>query len=229
MFGDFLRASSRWLGKAQPCARARKKNPYLYRALGIEKAAEIVEQIMAAHVSSSDETIFGNCFFEPLSRLAAEGKVADGEGVDFVVESRKRILAVAVKSGPNWGNADQHKRQSTNFDALRRRLQKIQKQFDPLCGQCYGRQWSEPTENARYRRRSGQAFWVEITGDADFYLKLVRLMRDVPERNREKYRLLWSQGVNRFSQQFMEKFCSHSGAIDWEKLVAFSSGEKRPE
>lgn len=204
----------------------RKKNPYLYRALGVEKASEIVEQIMAAYVSSSDETIFGNAFFEPLARLAANGKVADGEGVDFVVETDTRILAVAVKSGPNWGNADQHKRQSTNFDALRKRLYKMQKQFDPLCGQSYGQQCSEPTDQARYRRRSGQAFWQEITGDADFYLKLIRLMKDAPAKNRAGYRLLWDAAVNKFTAEFVRDFCEPTGAIDWEKLTRFTSSVK---
>ena len=204
----------------------RKKNTYLYRALGVEKASEIVEQVMAAFLTSSDETIFGNVFFEPIARLAAGGKVADAEGVDFVVETKTKILAVAVKSGPNWGNADQHKRQSTNFDALRRRLYKMQKQFDPLCGQSYGQQGSEPTENARYRRRSGQAFWQEITGDADFYLKLIRLMRDVPSKNRPKYRPLWDAAVNKFTAEFVEEFCLPNGLIDWEKLTAFTSSLK---
>lgn len=203
-----------------------KKNPYLYRALGVEKASEIVEQIMVAYLTSSDETIFGNCFFEPIARIAAGGKVADGEGVDFVVESKERILAVAVKSGPNWGNADQHKRQSTNFDAVRKRLFKMAKQFDPLCGQAYGKQSSEPTDNARYRRRSGQAFWEEITGDPDFYLKMVRLMKDVPAKNRPKYRPLWDQAVNRFTAEFIRDFCDAKGKIDWEKLVSFSSAKK---
>jgi hypothetical protein len=203
-----------------------KKNPYLYRALGVERASEIVEQIMMAYLTSSDETILGNCFFEPIARIAAGGKVADGEGVDFVVESKERILAVAVKSGPNWGNADQHKRQSTNFDAVRKRLYKMAKQFDPLCGQAYGTQSSEPTDNARYRRRSGQAFWHEITGDPDFYLKLVRLMKDVPAKNRPKYRPLWDQAVNRFTAEFIRDFCDAAGKIDWEKLVAFTSATK---
>jgi hypothetical protein len=206
-----------------------KKNPYLYRALGIEKASEIVEQNLAAFVISSDETIFGNCFFEPLARFASGGKVSDAEGVDFTVESADRYLAVAVKSGPNWGNRDQHKRQSTNFDALRNRLYKIQKQFDPLVGQAYGRQGSEPTENSRFRRRSGQAFWEEITGDADFYLKLIRLMKDVPAKNRPKYRALWDQAVNRFTAEFIKDFCGPKGAIDWEKLVNFTSSTKAPK
>jgi hypothetical protein len=205
-----------------------KKNPYLYRALGIEKASEIVEQNLAAFVISSNETIFGNCFFEPLAKLASGGKVSDAEGVDFTVEFADRYLAVAVKSGPNWGNRDQHKRQSTNFDSLRNRLYKIQKQFDPLVGQAYGRQSSEPTENSRFRRRSGQAFWEEITGDPDFYLKLIRLMKDVPANNRPKYRALWDQAVNRFTAEFIKDFCDPKGAIHWEKLVEFASSTQRP-
>jgi hypothetical protein len=206
-----------------------KKNPYLYRALGLEKASEIVEQNLSAFIISSDETIFGNCFFEPLARLASGGKVSDAEGVDFTVESADKYLAVAVKSGPNWGNRDQHKRQSTNFDALRNRLYKIQKQFDPLVGQAYGRQASEPTENSRFYRKSGQAFWLAITGDSDFYLKLIRLMKDVPAENRPKYRAMWDQAVNRFTREFIKDFCDANGAIQWEKLVSFSSSVEKPK
>lgn len=214
------------LGKLRLSKVLSKKNPYLYRALGVEKASEIVEQNLAAFIISSDETIFGNCFFEPLAKLASGGKVSDAEGVDFTVEFRDRYLAVAVKSGPNWGNRDQHKRQSTNFDALRNRLYKIQKQFDPMVGQAYGHQSSEPTENSRFRRRSGQAFWEEITGDPDFYLKLIELMKDVPAKNRPKYRALWDQAVNRFTAEFIRDFCDPKGAIDWVKLVAFTSATK---
>lgn len=205
----------------------KKKNPYLYRALGTEKASEIVEQIMAAHISSSDETIIGNVFFEPIAKMAAGGHVSPSEGVDFALETKDEYLAVAVKSGPNWGNADQHKRQSTNFDTLKKRLYKLHKRFDPLVGQCYGQQRSESTENSRFRRSSGQTFWEEITGDPDFYLKLVRLMKDVPIRNRPRFKTKWDQAVNRFTREFMADFCSVDGSIDWEKLVAFTCSSKR--
>jgi hypothetical protein len=205
----------------------KKKNPYLYRALGIEKASEIVEQIMTAFITSSDETIFGNVFFEPIAKLAANGQVSPTEGVDFTAEKSDRYLAVAVKSGPSWGNADQHKRQSTNFDALRKRLYKLNKQFDPLVGQAYGQQSSEPTDNSRFRRRSGQVFWEEITGDPDFYLKLIRLMKNIPEANRPKFRAEWDQAVNRFTRDFMADFCRQDGSIAWEKLVVFNSSRKQ--
>ena len=47
----------------------KKKNPYLYRAKGIQDAARIVDSILSAYISSSEETIFGNAFFEPLAAL----------------------------------------------------------------------------------------------------------------------------------------------------------------
>ena len=37
----------------------KRKNPYLYRAKAMQNAAEIVESVLTASVSSSEETIFG--------------------------------------------------------------------------------------------------------------------------------------------------------------------------
>ncbi len=48
-------------------------------------------------------------------------------------------------------------------------------------------------------------------------------MKDVPERNRPKFRAEWDQAVNRFTREFMEDFCRKDGSIDWEKLVGFNS------
>lgn len=41
----------------------KRKNPYLYRAKGINNAVQVVDSILSAYVSSSEETIFGNTFF----------------------------------------------------------------------------------------------------------------------------------------------------------------------
>ena len=49
----------------------KRKNPYLYRAKGISSASQIVEDILSAFISSSEETLFGNCFFEPISLVVA--------------------------------------------------------------------------------------------------------------------------------------------------------------
>ncbi len=226
---DFYERRLRRLGELCLKDFLRRKNPYLFRAQGIQKASEIVEQLLAAHTSASDETIFGNVFFEPIARIASGGKTSDAEGVDFVIESAGRITAVALKSGPNIYNASQKKRQSQEFLAVRSRLYKLQKQFDPILGHAYGRLKTEPTKDRIYRDRSGQAFWTEITGDSDFYLKLVRLMKDVPAQHRKEYTPAWDAAINRFTAEFIKDFCFPDGSIDWEKLVRFVSEDKSPK
>ena len=66
----------------------KRKNPYLYRAKAMQNASEIVENVLSATVSSSEETIFGNCFFEPLAIAASGGNKALAEGVDIMVEDK---------------------------------------------------------------------------------------------------------------------------------------------
>ena len=204
----------------------RRKNPYLFRALGIQKASEIVERVLADYISASDETIFGDAFFEPVARIASGGKASDAEGVDFVTESDDRISTIALKSGPYPYNASQKKRQSQEFLAVRSRLYKLHKQFDPILGHAYGRLKSEPTKDRIYRDRSGQTFWTDITGDPDFYLKLVRLMKDAPTKHRKEYTPAWDAAINRFTAEFIKGFCFPDGSIDWEKLVRFVSEDK---
>lgn len=207
----------------------RRKNPYLFRARGIEKASELIEQLLVAHLQASDETIFGDAFFEPVAKIASGGVVSPAPGLDFAVETNTRYLAVAMKSGPNIYNASQRRRQSDEFNQLRGRLQKLNKQFDPLLGHAYGRKRTEPSKNQTFRDRSGQAFWTEITGDADFYLKLIRLMGDEPSKRREEFALAWDALVNRLTFEFIADFCLADGHIDWEKLTEFVSAEEPPK
>jgi hypothetical protein len=220
---DFYRRRLQKLEQLRLKTFLRRKNPYLFRALATEKASEIVEQVLIAYIGASDETIFGDAFFEPIARIASGGKVSDAEGVDFTVESSNRVLAVALKSGPNIYNASQKKRQSQEFMAVRNRLYKLHKQFDPLLGHAYGRLKTEPTKDRVYRDRSGQAFWAEITGDDDFYLKLIRLMKDEPLKHKEEYAPAWDAAINKFTAEFVKDFCFSDGRIDWEKLVHFVS------
>jgi hypothetical protein len=205
-----------------------RKNPYLFKALATEKASDIVEQILRAYIDASDETIFGDAFFEPVARMVSGGKASDAEGADIVIEGQKRVVAIALKSGPNIYNSSQKKRQSEEFAAVRNRLYKLQKQFDPILGHAYGRVKTEPTGNRIYRDRSGQAFWTEITGDPDFYLKIIRLMKDTPIKHKEKYTSTWNALVNRFTVEFARDFCFTNGHINWEKLVRFVSEDITP-
>ncbi|MDQ3665742.1 MAG: cytoplasmic protein [Acidobacteriota bacterium] len=204
----------------------RKKNPYLFRAVGIQKASEIVERLLRDYMSSSDEGIFGDAFFEPISKLCSKGHVAPSAGIDVAIESQTTYKAIAVKSGPNIFNASQAKRMNDEFCELRSRMFKLHKQFDALLGHGYGRKSGDPTSKRIYRIRSGQAFWQELTGDSDLYLKLIRLMKDYPTKHRIQFEEEWAKAVNRFELRFLEEFATADGGIDWEKLTEFNSGVK---
>ncbi len=207
----------------------RRKNPYIFRARATEKASELVESLLVAHLYASDETIFGDAFFEPIAKIASGGVVSPAPGLDFAIETDTRYLAVAMKSGPNVFNASQKRRQSDEFNELRARLQKLNKAFDPLLGHAYGRYKTEPAKSRTYRDRSGQAFWTEATGDPDFYLKLIRLMKDEPLHRCDEFTTAWDALVNRLTLEFISDFCFEDGRIDWDKLVRFVSAEEPPK
>lgn len=207
----------------------RRKNPYLYKALGTESATEIVERILAAYISSSDETIFGDVFFEPIAKAVSGGAVSPSEGVDVAIETDSKYLAISIKSGPNIFNSSQKQKQHTQFLSLRSRLLKLKKQFDPVLAYCYGRRHSDPTSKKLYREIAGQEFWEEITGDSEFYKKLITLIeKEVVAQKQQEYKAAWEQAVNKHVREFTSDFCRKNGSIDWEKLVEFNSGKNPP-
>lgn len=206
------------------------KNPYLFRALGVQNAAEMVEETLRAFISSSDETIFGEVFFEPLARFAASGGVATEIGMDIVIETEDTYTVIEMKSGSSWSNARQSRRIRQDFEEAEARfLEKgIQKQFRAILGQSTGTACREAGVGQRFDVLSGQAFWQFITGDPNFYLKLMSLMKDYPLRQRPDYQEAWAAAVNRLTREFLDKYSAPDGSIDWEKLTQVNSGIKSP-
>lgn len=204
----------------------KRKNPYLYRAIGVEKASEIVEGILLAYTSSSDEGIFGDAFFEPLAKYVSGGYVSPSEGVDVALETPEKYIAVAVKSGPAVFNAQSKRRQIEDFKVLENRLRKLQKHFDPIVGYSYGNKKQSERGKHSFRELAGQAFWEEITGDENFYLKIIQLMKGKPQEHSIEYKKAWAAAENRFIREFIDTFCDVNGNILWEKIVEFNSGKR---
>jgi hypothetical protein len=208
-----------------------RKNPYLFRAIGTENASQIVEYLLYAILSSSDETIFGNTFFEPVAKEVAKivfnGVVAPASGIDFTIETNVKYSAYGMKSGENWGNSSQKSQLKTDFGKSQKILYKIQKQFDPVVGHGYGTKNTSFNPKTGWRDVSGQAFWKEISGDANFYLKIIQLMKDFPQKHRTEFQKSWDALVNKFTSEFISDFCNSDGSIDWDKLTKFVSEEDK--
>lgn len=204
----------------------KRKNPYLFRAKAVNGAAQIVDAILAAFISSSEETVFGNEFFEPIAIAAVQGQKALAEGVDIMVERDDTIYAIAVKSGTSVFNADSRKKQEQNFMAASKLAQQARKRFVPIVGYGYGKK--KPSSKGRpkfYEELAGKDFWAELTGDDEFYIKLIRLMDKLPEKYIEDFDASYQKAANRLVREFTIEFCFEDGSIDWEKLVKFNSGD----
>jgi Type II restriction endonuclease EcoO109I len=218
--------------------RLLNKNPYLYRALGIADSSEFIMQLMIAFVSSSDETIFGNDFLEPLAIFAAKNSnqhddlersvtVGAGAGQDIAIETATSYLAISVKSGKNIFNAQSTKGQQSEFTALTSRLKKINKELRPIIGYGYGRKRQVKASNVE--KMAGQAFWQLLTGESDFYLRLSNAMTSFSGEHGAVYKTIFEKRHQQFLREFMLNYVDVNGTIVWQDVVAFNSAIVKPK
>lgn len=178
----------------------KRKNPYLYRAKAMQSATEIVDSVLTAFVSSSEETIFGNCFFEPIAIAASGGNKALAEGIDIMIQNNETntISAIAVKSGPSVFNADSKKRQEQNFTAASKLAQQAKARYEAYIGYCYGKKKESGRGKPKmYQELAGKRFWAELTGDEDFYIKIIEYMGTMPEKYVADYKESYNRAANR--------------------------------
>ena len=201
------------------------KNPYLYRAKAIRSAQEIVDSVMQAFISSSEETIFGNCFFEPLAIVASGGEKSIAEGIDLEVRDTENntLYAIAVKSSTVIYNADSKKKQIENFQKGKKLATQGRLIYEPVVGFSYGQKRAQKSDKNIHTELAGEDFWTAITGDPLFYKKIIGFMRDLPEQYLERFSESYSKAQNRLVREFTIMFCDADGGIDWEKLVEYNS------
>ena len=202
----------------------KRKNPYLYRAKGINSASDIVKGILSAYISSSEETIFGNTFFEPIAIVVSGGQKAVTEGVDITVDKDNAIYSIAVKSGTSVFNADSRKRQEQNFQSAHKRAQQAKKAFIPVVGYGYGKKKVKAGKEKFYKELAGKDFWHWLTGDPDFYTKIITFMGTHPDKYAKQFEESYEKAENRLVREFTLKYCAADGSINWDTLIKFNSG-----
>ena len=206
----------------------KRKNPYLYRAKAMQNAAEIVESVLTAFVSSSEETIFGNWFFEPIAIAASNGNKALAEGIDIMIQNKEEnvMYAIAVKSGTSVFNADSKKRQEQNFMSAAKLAQQAKARYEAYVGYSYGKKKESGRAKPKiYQELAGKKFGATLTGDEEFYKKIITYMGTLPEQYVAQYQESYNKAANRLVREFSNIFCKDNGSIDWEKLVEFNSGD----
>jgi len=208
--------------------RLLKKNPYLFKAKHITTAGALMESLLEAFLSSSEEKHFGD-FLEGLAVFIAEqtcgGHKSAAQGVDLEFVNRSTHHIISIKSGPNWGNSSQHKKLAQDLGAAVIRVKQARTGLNvqPVLGICYGKTRTNYMK-AGYLKIVGQNFWYLISENQELYTDIIEPIGYRAREHNEAFYTERAQVVNRFTKQFIDKFCDPSGAIDWVRLVEFNSG-----
>ncbi|RPI07045.1 MAG: cytosolic protein [Ignavibacteriae bacterium] len=206
-----------------------KKNPYLFKAKNLLTAERLVESVLQAYLSSSEEELFGE-FLEELAIFIASktlgGRKAHGSGIDLEFKRSKVIYLVSIKSGVNWGNSSQYKALRDNFKKAVQILKQSKsiKTVQPVLASCYGKR--KTIDNGEYLKICGQEFWYFISGNRELYTDIIEPIGHHAKEHNQHYEEERAVLINKFTAEFSSEFCV-DGRIDWKKLVQFNSGNSK--
>lgn len=207
--------------------RLLKKNPYLFRAKNIQIASELIRGLLDAFLSSSEEKLFGD-FLEDLAIFIAShtcgGHKSSAPGVDLEFENLGVHYVISIKSGPNWGNSSQQKKLEEDLRDAVKRIKQSQfgKNVQPVLGICYGKTRTKYLRG--YLKVVGQNFWYLISENKDLYTDIIEPIGYRAKEHNETFFRERGRVENRFTKEFLDRFCNVDGSIDWVRLVEFNSG-----
>jgi hypothetical protein len=205
----------------------KRKNPYLFKAKNITTAQDLVTEILQAHISSQEETVFGN-YLEELAILicsrAYGGIKSSAEGIDLEFEKNGKKYIVAIKSGPNWANSNQTAKMKLDFQRAKKVLRQSgsMPEIVAVNGCCYGK--DNRPDKGDYFKYCGQLFWELISGDEELYIRIIEPLDKQAKEKDESFKEAYSKKVNLLTAEFLNQFCI-GGQIDWQRLIKFVSSK----
>ena len=227
--GNFHQKRIQSLDELKLAKVLKRKNPYLFKAKYVLTAEQIIKGLVDAHISSNEETIFGD-WLEGLA-IFINNKVYGGRksgitGIDLEFDSNGTRYIVTIKSGPNWGNSSQIAKMAEDFKTAKKALRTSNSKLNIIAvnGCCYGRD-SKP-DKGDYFKYCGQRFWEFISGDSELFTEIIEPLGHKAKERNDVFIESYSQMINKFTKEFANAFCKNNGEIDWDKLVRFNSAKE---
>ena len=207
----------------------KRKNPYLFKAKDTTTSEQIIRGIVDAHISSNEETIFGD-WLEGLAIFINEkvygGRKSGIPNIDLEFDKNGVRYIITIKSGPNWGNSSQIAKMRADFNTAKKTLRTSSSQLNitAINGCCYG--IDNNPDKGDYFKYCGQKFWSFISGNENLYLELIEPLGHKAKERNDEFQKSYAQMINKFTKEFSNTYCKDNGEIDWDKLVQFNSGMK---
>jgi len=105
---------------------------------------------------------------------------------------------------------------------IRVKQSKHGKNVQPVLGICYGKTRSNYLRG--YLKVVGQNFWYLISENKNLYTEIIEPIGYRAKEHNQAFDIEKARVENKFTREFIDKFCDKDGAIDWAKLVEFNSG-----
>lgn len=224
--GTFHQKRIQSLDKLKLSQVLKRKNPYLFKTKNVLTAEQIIKGLEDAHISSNEETIFGD-WLEGLAIFINDqvysGRKSGIPGIDLEFDNNGIRNIVTIKSGPNWGNSSQIAKMVADFKTAKKALRTSNSQLNIVAvnGCCYG-QDSKP-DKGDYFKYCGQRFGEFISGNSELFTEIIEPLGHNAKEKNDDFVKSYSQMINKFTKEFTNLFCKDSGEIDWDKLVRFNS------
>jgi hypothetical protein len=207
----------------------KRKNPYLFKAKYILTAEIIVKSLVDAHISSNEETIFGD-WLEGLAiyinNIVYDGRKSGMTGIDLEFDNNDTRYIVSIKSGPNWGNSRAIDKLEMDFKTAKKTLRTSNSKLSVIAvnGCCYGR--CPKSDKGDYYKYCGQDFWEFISGNPNLFIDIIEPLGYKAKEKNDDFMRSYSQMINIFTRDFSNSFCLENGDINWEKIVRLNSGKE---
>lgn len=205
-----------------------RRNIFLYRIRAASKKAdEIIQNMIDARLSSSEETIFGNILEECAEISCRHGKDGRKSGItgidlEYVDNIHTRVL-IQVKSSKNWGNSSQKKQLLKNFQNASKILKQSHSITNVRCieGVSYGK------KSIKYLGTHeifvGAHFWNEISGWDDLYYYLFKCVCQHATNGLQDLQEIKSRTNNDVIEFMRGEMLLDGEYIHWNKLLNYVS------
>lgn len=206
------------------------KNPYLLRLENFTlPVSEIVEILLKESLREYNKIIFEEFALNLAIFVCTKvygGTKSSAEGIDLEFEKDGIRYMVSIKSGPNWGNSGQIKKMNDNFKKAKRIIGTNSSKINitAINGCCYGK--DNKPDKGDYLKLCGQSFWEFISGDDNFFIKIIEPLSFEAKAKNDSYLQSYAQMLNKFTLEFTIDFCD-DGIINWERIVRFNSETKK--
>ena len=197
-----------------------KWNPYLLAAT-CDSLDIILQSGLDAHIGSSRECVFGKCL-ENIARavLATHDKNAKSgiAGIDLDFKSGELRILMSVKSGENWGNSNSVNGLSKSLEKAKRTIrQNDTSAVNTVLFCCYGRRKTSDKNKVADYAISGQNAWYFLSGDIDFYKKIIHEMNQKAAEFEKELEDKWDGAYIRLLEE-LKILCPYGTNI-WDILV----------